>query len=182
MESEEKSQEISQKLVFLIGMPLSGKSSIGKLIAEMMGFRFVDLDEEISRSELKSIPAIFKEEGEEAFRNIEQKQLRKQLHTKETIVSCGGGTPCYADNLQKMKEAGLVVYLNTPLVILQFRFAQLVKNGRPLLKNFKTLEQLYIKRKTIYEAADLVYVNKAGLSEDAKKLVKSIEPLLNKGI
>ncbi len=178
MDSVKKSHKTAKNIFFLIGMPLSGKTSIGRLLAKYFNFDLVDLDEAIIREQQQSIPAIFKTQGEDTFRNIERKELSKQLKRANTIVSCGGGTPCFFDNLEMMKTAGTVIFLDTPMPILQFRFAQLLRNGRPLLKNFKTLEQLYLKRRGFYNQADLIFENKLTLTKDVEKLAKCIEPFI----
>jgi shikimate kinase len=99
------------KPVFLIGYMGSGKSTNGRKLARSIGYFHFDLDEEIEKLVGKSIDQIFSEEGEDAFRLLEHSVLVSLTNRKNIVVSTGGGTPCYFNNLQLMKVAGVVVYI-----------------------------------------------------------------------
>ena len=93
--------------LFLIGMPGSGKSTIGRYLAESLGLPVYDLDKLVEAAAGKSIPDIFANEGENRFRELEKEVLREVIanHPKG-IISTGGGAPCYFDNFAKMQQAG----------------------------------------------------------------------------
>jgi len=127
------------KHVFLLGFMGSGKSHWGRVVAEKTGRPFIDLDVRIEEREGKTIPEIFAESRETHFREIERKHLHSLADFPPSIVAAGGGTPCFFDNMDWMKENGLTVYLKMPPEILLKR----LKNGRdrrPLLKNLNESE------------------------------------------
>jgi len=149
------------RIIFLIGMPAVGKSFWGDKIARAYPLTFIDLDVYIADQENASVSALFAKYGENGFREREQKYLNKIIATtaSDLIVACGGGTPCFADNLQIMKKAGKVIYL-------QAETAYLLENLkssdelRPLLNGRGDmtiyLDTLLQKRKNIYEQAHYI--------------------------
>jgi shikimate kinase len=101
-------------IVFLIGMPACGKTSIGKRLAKNLKFNFIDLDTYLSVKENKPVTTIFSEQGENFFRELETKYLKEiSATTTNAIISVGGGTPCYHNNMELMLSMGQVFYLNT---------------------------------------------------------------------
>lgn len=112
----------------------SGKTTIGKEVALNTDLSFIDLDEEIMKKEKLSIVEIFTQQGEKGFRLMEQKMLHHFLENDNFVMACGGGTPCFFDNLQKMNAYGITIYLQTPEEILFHRLKS-EKGNRPLLKN-----------------------------------------------
>jgi shikimate kinase len=85
---------------YLLGMPGTGKSSIGKNVAKMLDFNFIDLDKMIEKKSDSSIAEIWQNFGEDYFRNLESKTLKEISALQNTLVSCGGGTPCYFENIK----------------------------------------------------------------------------------
>lgn len=145
--------------IFLTGMPGSGKSTCGKLLAEQINYPFLDLDEMIEDREGETISLIFAQEGEPYFRQIESDVLKSTVQDNEKLIlSTGGGTPCFLDNTAFMKKHGKVVFLNIPLEILIERLKH--EEHRPLLKTEKelkdTLVDLYNKRIAVYRKADYI--------------------------
>lgn len=145
--------------IFLWGMMGSGKSTIGKQLAEKLDIPFIDLDESISKVDGMSIPEIFQERGESFFRELERETLQKVIKENQTFVlATGGGTPCFYDNAQWMNKAGLTIYLeiDTPALV-----ARLVEQPgkRPLLQSIEDLQlmghlnQLLEDRSVFYEQA-----------------------------
>lgn len=145
--------------IFLLGFMGCGKSYIGQVLAQNLGYDFVDLDAAIESAEGKKIIEIFDSVGEAAFRKIETAMLHKS-YRENTVISTGGGTPCFADNLEWMKSKGLTVFLNPSIDIISDRL-KTEKSQRPLiaavlddeLKNH--IYKLYLQRLPYYEAADL---------------------------
>jgi shikimate kinase len=119
-------------IVYLIGMPASGKTTIGKQVAKKTNFIFTDLDDVISAKEEVSIKQIFQEKGEAYFREVENKYLKEVSQTKEnTVVSLGGGTPCFYDNMDVILSSGKVFYINAPDYVIISRIIRGVTK-RPL--------------------------------------------------
>ena len=144
--------------IFLIGFMGSGKSHWGPLWAKNTHLSFYDLDQQVEKSFRLSVQEIFEQHGEEKFREIERIQLRKFEAKKGFILSCGGGTPCYFDNMDWMKKQGLTIYLKTdPAQILERVMNE--KEKRPLLKKVNTSELLFFienklaEREKFYTAA-----------------------------
>ncbi|MFD2920331.1 shikimate kinase [Terrimonas rubra] len=121
--------------IFLIGFMGTGKTHWGRLLSRKMGLPFFDLDEQIVNSAGKSINEIFAEKGEEQFRLLEKETLHIIAESHESfIMACGGGTPCFFNNIVYMKEMGTVVWINTSA---QTIFERLLKekDHRPLLRD-----------------------------------------------
>lgn len=147
--------------IFLIGFMGSGKSHWGRIWAERFQMSFMDLDAEIEKAYGMSIDRIFEKDGEEKFREIEKYQLKKNENGKNLMISCGGGTPCYFDNLEWMKKNGYVVYLKAS----EYYILDRVKdetNQRPLLKKVNPAELLFFiqqklkERTPFYEKANYI--------------------------
>jgi len=138
--------------IVLIGMPGCGKSSIGKLLSEKTGGRFVDADAEILRAAGKSIPEIFSQDGEEAFRNLETEVLSELGKQSGLIIATGGGCVTKAHNYPLLHQNGSIIWLKRDI-------ASLPTEGRPLSQTNR-LEEMYQIRKPLYEAfADYVISN-----------------------
>jgi shikimate kinase len=140
----------------------SGKTYWGGLLSQKLNIPFFDMDEQIINSEGKSINEIFEKYGEEYFRLKEKGILRTITETHTTFVmACGGGSPCYFNNIDFMNQSGTTVWLNTPLNVL-FQRLRDEKDKRPLLKDLADdqLKSFLIKkfadRKIYYEQADAV--------------------------
>lgn len=102
-------------LYFLNGFMGSGKSHWGRHWAKAFDLEFYDLDAVIEAQEGKPIREIFERQGEPAFRNIEREALGTLLEKNHAIIACGGGTPCFHDNVKRMNRAGITIWLKTPL-------------------------------------------------------------------
>jgi shikimate kinase len=124
-------------------MPGSGKSTWGKKLAKALQYTFVDLDQLIEQQEQFSIEEIFTEKGEEYFRDLEHKYLLKTIVMNHVVISCGGGTPCYNNNMNFINENGISFYLNGPIKLLVDRVLN-SKRQRPM---FLGLEKANIEKK-----------------------------------
>lgn len=127
--------------IFLIGFMGSGKTTLGHALARRLHRRrFVDLDEEIEGRVGMSVSSFFAQHGEEAFRRVERDTLRELLMGANLIVGCGGGTPCFFDNMERMKAAGITVYLEASIPVLLRRLLE-AQEQRPKLSGL-TPEEL----------------------------------------
>jgi shikimate kinase len=118
--------------IYLIGFMGSGKSSCGRLLADELQFPFLDLDELIEKEVNQSIPDFFRNNSQTEFRKIERELLKSTASLDKAVIACGGGTPCYFDNIDWMLDHGLVIYLRYPAEILKTRL-QGSERLRPVL-------------------------------------------------
>lgn len=127
-------------LIFLVGYMGCGKSSIGRPLSELMGYKFIDLDSHIEDNYKMSVVKIFARYGERAFRMTERRLLIEMCENEDNcIVSTGGGTPCYRDNIDIMNMYGCTIYLNLDSDVLVTRLAN-TGNKRPILLNMDSKE------------------------------------------
>lgn len=139
----------------------SGKSTVGRQLADYLGLQFTDLDTIIEQAHDRSIDAIFAEEGEIAFRNLEARALRELSKRDGLVIGTGGGTPCYHDNMKFIKESGQSIYLKMSAKDLYKRLL-LLKDSRPLIAHLNDVElKEYIdeelnRREAYYMQADLI--------------------------
>ena len=128
------------KRIIIIGYMGSGKTTVGHALSQELGLPFYDLDWYIETRMHRTVKQIFDEKGEEGFRKIEHNLLHEVAEFEDVIISCGGGTPCFFDNIDYMNQVGEVFYLKaSPETILQH--LSMSRGERPLLKD-KTPEQL----------------------------------------
>jgi shikimate kinase len=136
--------------IFLIGFMGSGKSHWGHIWALEHGYTFYDLDTEIEKAFEMRVEEIFEKHGEDKFRELERYHLRKFDKKKKYLLSCGGGTPCFFDNLEWMKQHGEIIYLKaSPEYILDRVMDETTK--RPLLKEVNPAELLFFIQKKLKE-------------------------------
>ena len=126
--------------IILIGYMGAGKTTVGKSLAKELGVPFYDLDWYIESRMRKTVAQIFAEKGEEGFRKIEHNMLHEIAEFEDVIVSCGGGTPCFFDNIDYMNQQGPVIYLKAEPEVL-YKHLVMSKNDRPLLRG-KSPEEL----------------------------------------
>lgn len=174
------------KRIFLIGYMGAGKTTVGKILAERMGLNFIDLDYYIERRFHKSVRQIFQEKGEAEFRRIEQSLLREVSLFENVLISTGGGSPCFEDNMAFMKEQGITVYLKVSVEELANRL-EIAKSSRPMLQG-KSGEELkrFIAgslevRAPFYEQASIVFDAEIMLTEtDIHTIVDNLVLVLKK--
>lgn len=128
------------KSVILLGYMCSGKTTVGKALATKLGCKFYDLDWYIELRFRKKIPEIFKEKGEEGFRVLEHKMLEEVANFENVVLACGGGTPCFYDNMELMNKCSTTIYLDASVDVLM-KHIEISRVERPLLKG-KTGEEL----------------------------------------
>ncbi len=139
----------------------TGKTTFGKKLAQHLNYSFIDTDLYIENTFHQSINQLFSEKGEKGFREIEKRILEEVACIDKCIIATGGGTACYFDNMQLMKQKGLTIYLKTPTNEILRRLIT-GKMKRPLLKD-KTAEEIEAfindvlpKREVFYLQADLI--------------------------
>lgn len=125
--------------VFLIGYMGSGKSTVGRKLAERLGMAFLDFDEFIERKTGKTISRIFESQGESGFRALEHQYLREILGTEDVVISLGGGTPCFNNNMELINTSGTSVYIETGVDTLAGRLIK-AKRKRPLIQGMDETE------------------------------------------
>ena len=146
--------------IYLIGYMGSGKTTIGKLLAEKLHLAFIDLDKHIEQETDKPITEIFEKEGEEKFRILEHEHLKKLLDKDNVVISLGGGTPCFHNNLELINKSGTSIYIEMNADALVKRLLN-TKNKRPLIRDLNEVDLKYFievnleKRLPIYRQAHL---------------------------
>jgi shikimate kinase len=140
----------------------AGKTTTGKQLTTALQMNFVDLDHFIENSHGTSITDIFLDNGEDYFRMLEQRYLEKLTHYTHTIIACGGGTPCFHNNMHLIKQSGLVVYIKQPVHVLYNRLVQ-QQMQRPLLMGMDEQQLLQFittnlqRREAYYYQAHIIY-------------------------
>jgi shikimate kinase len=170
-------------ILYIIGFMGSGKTTAGKRIASLLGWTFVDLDRKIEEHTGLKIPDIFSRYGEDFFRKVEAEVLKSLVTDSDTVISTGGGTPCYGDNMEFMLGTGLTIYLKlTPVQLMtRLRYSSEV---RPLIHNLtgeKLLDfigEKLLLREKFYEKSELVV---DGFDLDISRLKLRVESFLSLG-
>jgi len=166
-------------IVYLMGYMGSGKTTVGKKLARAMNYDFVDLDRQIEEQWGDSIASIFEQKGEEEFRKMEKDTLYKTFELEDCIVSLGGGSPCYFDNMEQINRFGRSVYLKLSAASLSSRL-QNAKTPRPLIQGlsegelFEFVQQQLGEREQFYNKAHLIV---KGESLNIKELVNLIQTM-----
>jgi len=135
-------------IVYLVGMPGSGKSTVGRELAGRFGVPFVDLDVEIERGAGLPVAAIFERDGEAAFRALEARAVLSASQHDPSVVACGGGVVLEPANRIALRSGGIVVFLQVPLATLQSRVQPAA--DRPLIRDAGDLERLLTAREPLY--------------------------------
>ncbi len=159
--------------IYLVGFMGSGKSTVGRALADELGWHFSDLDEEIEHREGMSIMSLFEQLGEPAFREIETTALRERVHAvqggRPQVVSLGGGAFLAEENRELAINNGVTVWLDCDLAMIERRIS--AQTHRPLARDPEHLRELFAARRSCYECADFrVEV----LDDDARGAVAQI--------
>jgi shikimate kinase len=171
--------------VYLIGFMGSGKTHIGKELAQLLDYLFVDTDILIENTEGISVAQLFDERGEAGFRKIESERLQGLNKWDNIIVSTGGGAPCFHDNMTYINNSGITVYLKTnPQLLLERLLPETDK--RPLLKGRSEAELLSFitskieEREAFYGQADIVIHQENNEQNVAEEILTAIYEKSNK--
>jgi len=142
--------EIKEQPIYLIGFMGSGKTHWGRILSAHLQRNFIDLDQLIESKEQLSVQQIFEKNGEEWFREKEALTLRSLIDEENLLISCGGGAPCFHDNMRFMNETGTTIFLEaSPKFLLQHIIKE--PDARPLLKNMNEAEMLFFIEKKLAE-------------------------------
>ena len=166
---------VARTNIVLIGMPGSGKSTIGHLLAERLFLRFADTDAMVE-AQHGLIQTIFDTQGEPAFRDMELQAARQCANRQNTVVSTGGGIVQTAPAMEALKETGLVIYIDRPLETL---LAEVDISGRPLLAGGRQqLITLFNRRRALYQQyADLTVINSGSAQQCADEIIRKLEDM-----
>lgn len=171
--------------ILLIGYMGAGKTTIGKVLSDEMNIPFYDLDWYIEARMHRNIKQLFEERGEEGFRKIEQAMLHEVAENENVIIACGGGTPCFFDNMDYMNRQGTTIYLKAIPEVL-YAHLKMGKTIRPLLlgKTEEEIGQLIVRqvaeRESYYLKAKYVLnINLLSSAEKIKEAVYNLRELLN---
>ena len=155
--------------IVLIGFRATGKTSVGKKLAEALNWRFVDLDEEIQKKAGKSIKEIVEEGGWQAFRDLEKKEMQSLINLKEVVIALGGGGVLHKKEMENLKEKSLVVWLYASEEVILQRIKKDAKSlsQRPALSNASLEEEVknILKERTpLYEKFCHFKINTSNIS------------------
>ncbi|SKC81307.1 shikimate kinase [Maledivibacter halophilus] len=159
--------------IVLIGMPGCGKTTIGKLISKKLDIGFCDIDHYIEEKEGRSIPDIFKDNGEEYFRRLESKAVEQISQKSGFVISTGGGVIKFNENMELLKKSGIIIFINRKLENI---ISDIETDGRPLLKDGKEkLHKLYKERIDLYKKySDHEVLNEGSLEAVVEKIIRII--------
>lgn len=156
--------------IILIGMPGCGKSTIGVVLAKVLGYKFIDSDLLIQEMENRRLSEILAQEGSETFNQIENR-VNASIQTDKTVIATGGSAVYGVKAMTHLKEIGLVVYIRLPYVEIEKRLGDLTERGISM-KNGQTLQNLYKERAPLYEKYADIILDTQGLEiKDAVKMI-----------
>ena len=168
-----QSLRLKQSNFVLIGMPMSGKSYFARRLSDLFTKELVELDQAIEDYTGLSIPEIFSNQGEESFRFIESQLISQYSKEHNKAISSGGGVILNEDNMRRLKQNGIVIFIDMPLAMLQ----ECNPRSRPLLKDRKNLEILFHSRYDLYNAYADIVIQKT--TYDGDLTMKQIEVKLH---
>ena len=173
-------KRLKGRSIFLVGMMACGKSQTGPKLADLLSYKFIDLDNLVEIVSKKSINQIFHDEGEEVFRNIETNCLKETVKIPSLVISTGGGVVTKSENWGILRQ-GIIIWIDLNEEIAIKRLNKEI-NNRPLLKGKdlkKTYSNLLKSRKNLYSQADIrIEINNENIEEVAKKILFTINKKL----
>lgn len=163
----------------LIGMPGSGKTTIGRLLAGRLNFNFIDADEFIEKKQNKKIKELFVN-GESYFREIEKNAIEEISREKRTVISTGGGAVKDVTNINNLKNNGIIIFIDRPTELI---IGGIINGDRPLVKAGRDIEILYNERYDLYKKyADIKVINESDIDSLLKKIISAYEEWKNENI
>ncbi|MBK8945237.1 MAG: shikimate kinase [Ignavibacteriae bacterium] len=174
--------------IYLTGFMTSGKSTLGRILANCIGWNFFDLDVEICVDEKKTVTEIFETKGENYFREIESEKLKSLSSNNNVVISLGGGTLINDENLNFIKKNGHLIYLRVAPDVIYTRIKK--KTDRPLFKELviaenpkevflKKINSMLNEREPYYSQADLIFdVDNSPIGQTVDRFVKIINRVI----
>lgn len=164
-----------KKNIVLIGMPGVGKSTVGVILAKVLGYQFVDADLLIQKQEGKKLKDIIAERGTDGFIEVENR-VNASIEAEETIIATGGSVVYGKEAMEHLKEIGQVVYLELPYRVLEHRLRD-IKGRGVVLREGQTLKDLYEERTPLYEKYADIVISEKGLNveETVSRLVEALD-------
>lgn len=165
--------------IFLIGFMGAGKTTLGKFAAKHNSLQFLDLDAQIEADQGMPVREIFKQRGEEGFRQIEQEALHKVGNLDgDHLIACGGGTPCFFDNMAYMNAAGVTIYLDMSAARLTDRLRHSPEK-RPLLASLTVdlqtfVHQKLVERASFYGQANVIVPEEKATKQGLRQVIEDI--------
>ena len=160
------------KNIILIGMPASGKTTIGKLLAKKIKYKHYDADRYLEEKEKTRVTNIFSERGEENFRNLEEKYLKELSEKKGIIISTGGGAVKKKENMDELKKNGIIIFLSRKIEDI----AKENHKYRPLLQKTENISKIYAERIDLYNKyADIIVENDDTLYKVTDKIAEILK-------
>lgn len=157
------------KNIVLIGMPSSGKTSIGKEISIISGRKFIDTDEIVEERSGKTIPEIFEEQGEKGFRILEREAVREASEKSDAVIACGGGAVLDEENIKNLKRNGIIVFIERET-------EKLSTEGRPLSSSRERIKEMEKERMPLYKKyADYTIKNDTTPVAAAETILRGIK-------
>ena len=161
----------------------AGKTTVGKALAAELGVPFYDLDWFITTRYRRSVPEIFAERGEEGFRDLERRMLHEAAEFEDIVLSCGGGTPCFFDNMEYMNSLADTIYLKATPEVLAMHL-RMGKGKRPLLEGKspeeleETVRQMLVEREPFYSRAkhivDVSLLDTTSKIQDSVRIIREM--------
>lgn len=149
-----------------------GKSTMGRAVSALTGVPFIDLDNYIEQRFHLTVKEIFAQRGEDGFRDVERRMLQEVADFEDVIVACGGGTPCFFDNMEYMNTHGTTVFLNTPIDRLHSRLMR-GRHKRPLIADKDDEELMTFIKEALAKRMD--HYSKAQISFSSERLENKSE-------
>lgn len=163
--------------IFLIGLPGSGKTTVGKQLSKKLNLPFIDLDLEIEKLEGKTVQEIFAEKKENYFRAVESKTLKNYCSDKtDFVMATGGGAPCFFDNMDEMNKSGKTIFLDVPASEIAVRLQKTNLTERPLFSKLSSdqlkdkIEWLRSQRIGFYKLANVIISDTQSVEEIARMI------------
>lgn len=174
--TEKALQKIQKEMynIILVGMPSSGKSKLGKVLARKLKKEFSDMDHVLEKREGRTIPEIFAQDGEKYFRSLETEVLAEETRQHGRVLATGGGVITQEDNFPLLHQNGIIIFLNRPIHHLQ------IGGKRPLSHSSNAVQKMYKQRLPLYrKAADIEVTNSAPFMQTVQKLLEEINAFFN---
>ena len=160
------------KNIVLIGMPACGKSTIGYWLSKKIGYPLLDTDKYLEEKENRIISDIFSNEGEEYFRELETKYLKELSEKEGIIISTGGGAVKKKENIDILKQNGIVIFLNRGIADISKENHE----NRPLLQDIDNIQKLYDERIDLYRKyADIIIKNNDDMDVIVNRIITSLK-------